>query len=881
MRINQIVFAGAVALAGVVLWSSSATAARISDITNTKHNFSATVTPNILGGGDTRDVKADSESEICVFCHTPHGADTSEGPLWNKTLGGSYTLYDSSSIDSTIQDPNGASKLCLSCHDGTIAIGSVRNVRGEQRTISMNITGGGTTMPAGEGANTGYTRNLGQDLSNDHPISLTYNSDFVNADGEMRNPGDDPLRVRGQTPRPGIQDIHLQPVNMGDSVGQVQCISCHDPHIRDTTNDNIKFLRFNRLQTTNPNGTDNFLPNSDIICLACHTKAGWQTSAHAQQDIANETYTNAAADTREFPQGTAVWESACLACHDTHTVQGSRRLLRGGTDGGPSGSIKSGGNEAIEETCFACHSSDGGTLTSQGLNTEVPDIKTDFSMATHMPITNTEQAAGTEMHDIGTVGSDSQETGQRGKDFIESQAMLGKVTAGGSLNNRHAECTDCHNPHRVVKRRRFIDDNNDGTMDAAGTHDHDNTPHNNIASGVLRGAWGVEPSYNDNDFNANPDATISFTIKRGDPSSVGGGTTLVTEPYVTREYQICLKCHSNYAYDTPPNLGVSTATTPSGTNNMTQYTNQAQEFNSPDSHADEPLSMGTDGGADSVFNTNNHRGWHPVMRSTGRTAGERGVSASNWLAPFNADADIGSQTMYCTDCHGSDISGNTVDPDGAGEENGAAWGPHGSSNPFILKGDWSGNVPGSNENDFTNREGTGEGGSNDHLCFKCHDYAEYASTAGGGASGFGDCLLGGGGGGGGGGCGGGGGGGGCGGGCGGGGGDRSNLHRFHISRINNFRCNLCHVAVPHGWKNKAFLVNLNDVGPEGGESVGTEVRFNNRGYVNEPYYNRAVNKVYQFSESGMWIATDCGSRNSGIRGVQWMRNSSEACNNVP
>jgi len=859
------------------VYAGSLPSGRISDVRNTKHNLGA-----LSSSGLPRSVQTSSdEDEICVFCHTPHGANVAvAGPLWNRSLStATYNTYNSGSLDATLEgvaldQPNGISKLCLSCHDGTIAIGAVTVQDGNLAAgpITMSGVQGDGTMPVGDyGENTGFTRRLGTDLSNDHPISFTYDTALANKDGELRDPASEP-EIGNRAP--GVQR-HIPLDN-----GQVQCNSCHDPHIRDEADPtkNIKFLRLNRFQKVSPINTT-FSEANDIICLACHDKDGWVGSAHATDNVANETYTNAAADLREIPRGTAVWETACLTCHDTHTVQGSRRLLREGVDG-PTGSSgeKLGGKAAIEETCFACHSSDGGTLNSQGMNTQVPDVKTDFNLggpyASRMPLTNDDQVAGMEKHDIGTVGMDSLETDQRGKDFIESQAALGKISMGGSLNNRHAECTDCHNPHRVTRRRLFNDDHLSGGMDSAGTHAHDindlnaETPystHNNIASGVLRGTFGVEPVYGSNNFNAEP---ISFTVKRGDPGTpgYGSGTTNVTEPYVTREYQICLKCHSNYAYDTPPDLGLSMATTRSGTNNMTRYTNQAQEYNSPSTHADEPLNMGSDGGADPLFNTNNHRGWHPVMRATGRTAGERRASASNWLTPFNAD--VGNQTMYCTDCHGSDTPTGTVDPDGAGYENGAVWGPHGSTNPFILKGDWSGNVGISNENDFTNRPGTGENiESQDHLCFKCHDYAEYASTAGGGSSGFGSSF------------------GNCGGGCGGGGGgggSQTNLHRFHIGRISNFRCNLCHVAVPHGWKNKAFLVNLNDVGPEGGYgSTGNEVRFNTRGYVNGPYYNRAVLKVYNFSDSGTWNPTDCGSRNSGVRGVQWMRNSSEACNNVP
>ncbi|MDT8383959.1 MAG: cytochrome c3 family protein [Gammaproteobacteria bacterium] len=874
------VFANLVFIVFVVglgsVYAASLPSGRISDVRNTKHNLGA-----LSSSGPARTVQSGSdEDEICVFCHTPHGANlAAPGPLWNRSLStATYNTYNSGSLDATLEgvaldQPNGISKLCLSCHDGTIAIGAVNVLNGSLAAgpITMSGVQGDGTMPAGDsGVNSGFTRRLGTDLSNDHPISFTYDTALALKDGELRDPASEP-EIGNRAP--GV------PRHIPLDNGQVQCNSCHDPHIRDEADPtkNIKFLRLNRFQKVSPISTT-FNEANDIICMACHDKDGWVGSAHATDTVANETYTDAAADLREFPRGTAVWESACLTCHDTHTVQGSRRLLREGVDGptGVSGE-KLGGSAAIEETCFACHSSDGGTLTSQGLNTEVPDIKTDFNLtgtyATHMPLTNDEQVAGVEKHDIGTVHMDSQETGQRGKDFIESQASLGKVSMGGSLNNRHAECTDCHNPHRVTRRRLFNGDHLSGGLDSAGTHAHDisdlnaETPystHNNIASGVLRGTFGVEPVYSSNNFNIEPS---SFTIKRGDPGTpgFGGGTTNVTEPYVTREYQICLKCHSNYAYDTPPALGLSSATTPSGINNMTQYTNQAREYNSPSSHKGR-VSQGADGGADSSWNTNNHRSWHPVRDNTGRTAALRNADANNWLTPFNAA--VGTQTMYCSDCHGSNTPTGTADPDGPGYENGNVWGPHGSTNPFLLKGDWSGNVPGSNRNDYTNRPGTGENtDSRDHLCFKCHDYDEYASTAGSGASGFGGDGM-------------------CGMGCMGGMGGSTNLHRFHISRITNFRCNLCHVAVPHGWKNKAFLVNLNDVGPEGGfGSTGNQLRNGTTsGYVNGPYYNRAALKVRSFAVSGNWQPTNCGSSGSpgnGASGVTWMANSSEACANMP
>ena len=165
-------------------------AARISDIANTSHNLSTNWSGVV---SDSRSVVAVSESQICVFCHTPHGATLAlQAPLWNRSLEGdtgytvNYQMYDSSSMDASSiaggppSAPSNASKLCLSCHDGVIAVGSVNVLNGSSQTITMNGTQGTGEMPFGSlpngasGQNTGLTRNLGTDLRNDHPISFTY-----------------------------------------------------------------------------------------------------------------------------------------------------------------------------------------------------------------------------------------------------------------------------------------------------------------------------------------------------------------------------------------------------------------------------------------------------------------------------------------------------------------------------------------------------------------------------------------------------------------------------------------------------------------------------------------------------------------------------------
>ena len=881
----------------VILWlvimgashAAESTMPRQSDISNTLHNLSTT------GSGTT---KASSESQICAFCHTPHGANadaqTINAPLWNRdiTLGNdsTYIAYNSSSIQANIDaNPGGASKLCLSCHDGTLALGSLNVLNGATNNVDVDMgadLGVETFMPDGTGANTGFTRNLGTDLSGDHPISFSFdtsnvaNTRLAAADGELR----DPLDPDGAHIATGSKIAPL------DKDGKVQCTTCHDPHVsgNDNPNDltattnNIKFLRARRFQMSPPTGV-NFDQNNDIMCLGCHDKLGtaWSQSAHADPTVADEQYKIESSNQRQFPANIAVWQAACLNCHDTHTVQGANRLLREGTLDGTDTTLemlpaaKLGGKPALEETCFQCHTTPTQSILKTGSG--APDIETEFGKDRRMPLgvyvgTNLDK----EPHDIVDA------------DFTEPRLQLGL----GNLDNRHAECTDCHNPHRMIKNSLAY---GSGGVSTKGTHPHEElagAAHSNAISGVLKGISGVEPDFTFN--NADTDGRKfgtpaampkDFIVKKG----LGGDA-------VTAEYQICLKCHSNYAYidnGLPENLssrpalptlsaasggpgGTPSTGGSSDTTSLVYYTNQAMEFQAPSTHANETasLNLGIDGGA-AVAN-DNHRSWHPVIAATGRTLAKRGgqygtMASGNFKAPWgNA---VGTQTMYCTDCHGAENGTAKNSTPGT-----APWGPHGSSQDFILRGQWT--------------RGTGQNDGGEGLCFKCHTEKAYKGSGDGssGWSGFRISRD-----------------------------DRdkvdetiyNNGHSGHASTEvkSDLVCTWCHVAVPHGWKNKALLVNLNDIGPEvlcraddlpynddqslgtgkydvrvpegdGVENSGTEsfdrcelgqpmpagtVVDNSgisgsSGYDNPPYYINARLKLTRFATggSGTWKESDCG-----------------------
>ena len=86
-------------------------------IADTVHNLSVT------GPGT---IKAAGVGELCIFCHTPHRASQTYA-LWNRDIPPvTYNLYSSTTLEATLKQPVGASRLCLSCHDGTTALGSLR-----------------------------------------------------------------------------------------------------------------------------------------------------------------------------------------------------------------------------------------------------------------------------------------------------------------------------------------------------------------------------------------------------------------------------------------------------------------------------------------------------------------------------------------------------------------------------------------------------------------------------------------------------------------------------------------------------------------------------------------------------------------------------------
>src|SRR5246127_2185332 len=77
----------------------------------------------------------------CLYCHVPHsGIATPNGALWSQQLSTqTYTTYTSTTLHNTGLQPmlGSDSSLCLSCHDGTVAVGQTQPFGQTQMTGNM------------------------------------------------------------------------------------------------------------------------------------------------------------------------------------------------------------------------------------------------------------------------------------------------------------------------------------------------------------------------------------------------------------------------------------------------------------------------------------------------------------------------------------------------------------------------------------------------------------------------------------------------------------------------------------------------------------------------------------------------------------------------
>jgi len=192
----------------------AAIAQDMSKVVNTSHNLA---TLDVWG-------VVIPEDRVCLPCHTPHNARTDANGqsmvLWNHAITDQTFEMYTTSAGHTAGQPEGSSKLCLSCHDGATAIDDFGG--NDEFFNNVKITADRLS-------------NLGTDLRDDHPIGIEY----------------PPPDLTGYNDKSTFTGAKLVTIN---GVDRVECTSCHDPH----NNSLGMFLR----QTV----------AGSALCLECHDK---------------------------------------------------------------------------------------------------------------------------------------------------------------------------------------------------------------------------------------------------------------------------------------------------------------------------------------------------------------------------------------------------------------------------------------------------------------------------------------------------------------------------------------------------------------------------------------------------------------------------------
>lgn len=182
-----------------------------------------------------------SGNHLCKPCHTPHHANNSGGaePLWNHQLtAASFTLYSSPTLDAVPEQPGGKSKLCLSCHDGTVAYDNHSGITTGTRYVTFG--------------------NISTILRDDHPIAIRYDASLAAQDRHLYDPETTMSGLGGTISEDLLEN------------GYLECTSCHDVHIGRNTQG---CTGCHTVHGSGPNtGTLSlWITNlNSTLCLTCH-----------------------------------------------------------------------------------------------------------------------------------------------------------------------------------------------------------------------------------------------------------------------------------------------------------------------------------------------------------------------------------------------------------------------------------------------------------------------------------------------------------------------------------------------------------------------------------------------------------------------------------
>lgn len=227
-----------------------------------KHNLAFSNTGVAFKATNASDSRA---NQVCIFCHTPHNARP-QTVLWNRAdTTQSFGHYSSATLSlhtdptaKTVSDykaePNGSSRLCLSCHDGVTALGAVLY----GNPIEVN----GSALTAMTGS---HVFDRAKITNSHHPVSFKYTADVVARLKTLELPGSDYWLPANSSSNAKTR-VRL------DREQRVQCTTCHDPH-QTQYNDTVNTPPLTPFWVYDGSGlgTVNADTVHDEVCFACHS----------------------------------------------------------------------------------------------------------------------------------------------------------------------------------------------------------------------------------------------------------------------------------------------------------------------------------------------------------------------------------------------------------------------------------------------------------------------------------------------------------------------------------------------------------------------------------------------------------------------------------
>ncbi len=465
------------------------------------------------------------------------------------------------------------------------------------------------------------------------------------------------------------------------STVDVYCVSCHADHNYFNSNKGAN-LRANIASAGSVTTNTDFLPGTNQfgICLSCHRGQIAKDTSNQKSDGTTVTLsinaTEYAASMHNYSVtttfGTSPFRANCAKCHNDEQTKefqvASDNKLRFGVHWSAERRIAAGMGLTIpasgsteEQLCFRCHSSVLADNPNAGIRRDYYGVSslTTASLDVKTAISKTYR------HDVGASGWAGRHSPS------EFNTAPAGVTAWGWMGQYksalHVECEDCHNPHAARQNDYFFP-----STHTSGSQGFRATDTAVPVSAANRGVWGVDISG-----SASGKWTgVGTTGSPGDPVY----SKLVTATY---EWQLCLKCHSRYAWGssatTTPALWtgqVKGTATPGTTNQVGTMTDVGKDFN-PQNYSYHPLFVKGRNQPSPSIQHYNDKGQTIASPTWNTSTVRRRIGAQTTglgLTNTFVDGFAADTLVACSDCHNNNEW-----------TAGKASGPHGSAQKWMLR----------------------------------------------------------------------------------------------------------------------------------------------------------------------------------------------------